>query len=130
MQFFNLFYSDVFKIGGVELNDQIKFAINNYNELQKLIEIIQLCKYFSSPQLSDCRSSPAQKAFPFARSTTMRTSCRLLRASNVSLKAFTKGLFIAFSSFGRFRVNQSVSPFSSSSRASVIVSLPSLVINV
>jgi thiol-disulfide isomerase/thioredoxin len=53
MQFFNLFYSDVFKIGGVELNDQIKFAINNYNELQKLIEIIQSCKYFSSPQLSE-----------------------------------------------------------------------------
>ena len=53
MQFFNLFYSDVFKIGGVELNDKIKFAINNYNELEKLIEIIQSCKYFSSPQLSE-----------------------------------------------------------------------------
>ena len=53
MQFFNLFYSDVFKIGGIELNDQIKFAINNYNELQKLIEIIQSCKYFSSSQLSE-----------------------------------------------------------------------------
>jgi thiol-disulfide isomerase/thioredoxin len=53
MQFFNLFYSDVFKIGGVELNEKIKFAINNYNELEKLIEIIQSCKYFSSPQLSE-----------------------------------------------------------------------------
>ena len=53
MQFFNLFYRDVFKIGGIELNDQIKFAINNYNELQKLTEIIESCKYFSSAQLSE-----------------------------------------------------------------------------
>ena len=53
MQFFNLFYSDVFKIGGIELNDKIKFAINNYNELEKLIEIIQSCKYFSSPNFQN-----------------------------------------------------------------------------
>ena len=53
MQFFNLFFRDVFKVGGIDLNDQIKFAINNYNELEKLTEIIQSCKYFSSPQLSE-----------------------------------------------------------------------------
>ena len=53
MQFFNLFYRDVFEIGGIEINDRIKFSINNYNELKKLIEIIQSCKYFSSPQISE-----------------------------------------------------------------------------
>ena len=53
MQFFNLFYRDVFEIGGIEINDGIKFSINNYNELKKLNEIIQSCKYFSSAQLSE-----------------------------------------------------------------------------
>ena len=53
MQFFNLFYRDVFEIGGIETNDRIKFSINNYNELKKLNEIIQSCKYFSSAQLSE-----------------------------------------------------------------------------
>lgn len=53
MQFFNLFYRDVFGIGGIEINDRIKFSINNYNELKKLNEIIQSCKYFSSAQLSE-----------------------------------------------------------------------------
>jgi thiol-disulfide isomerase/thioredoxin len=53
MQFFNLFYRDVFEIGGIEINDRIKFSINNYNELKKLNETIQSCKYFSSAQLSE-----------------------------------------------------------------------------
>ena len=53
MQFFNLFYRDVFMIGGIEINDRIKFSINNYNEYEKLNEIIQSCKYFSSAQLSE-----------------------------------------------------------------------------
>ena len=53
MQFFNLFYKDVFEIGGIEINDRIKFSINNYNELKKLNEIIQACNYFSSEQLSE-----------------------------------------------------------------------------
>lgn len=53
MQFFNLFYKDVFEIGGIEINDRIKFSINNYNELKKLNEIIQACNYFSSEQISE-----------------------------------------------------------------------------
>ena len=40
-------------IGGIEINDRIKFSINNYNEYEKLNEIIQSCKYFSSAQLSE-----------------------------------------------------------------------------
>ena len=53
MQFFNLFYRDVFKIGGLAINDKIKFAVNNYNDFKKLIESMDNSKYFSNPKLKE-----------------------------------------------------------------------------
>ena len=53
MQFFNLFYKDVFKVGGLAINDKIKFAINNYNDYKKLIEAMDNSKYFSNPKLKE-----------------------------------------------------------------------------
>tara|TARA_X000000950_G_scaffold116863_2_gene146625 strand:- start:3580 stop:5040 length:1461 start_codon:yes stop_codon:yes gene_type:complete len=53
MQFFNLFYRDVFKLGGLAINDKIKFAVNNYNDFKKLIESMDNSKYFSNPKLKE-----------------------------------------------------------------------------
>ena len=53
MQFFNLFYRDVFKLGGLAINDKIKFAINNCNDFKKLIESMDNSKYFSNPKLKE-----------------------------------------------------------------------------
>ena len=53
MQFFKLFYRDVFKIGGLAINDKIKFAVNNYNDFKKLIESMDNSKYFSNPKLKE-----------------------------------------------------------------------------
>ncbi len=53
MQFFNLFYRDVFKVDGLAINDKIKFAINNYNDFEKLIEAMGNSKYFSNPKLKE-----------------------------------------------------------------------------
>ena len=53
MQFFNLFYKDVFKVGGLAINDKIKFAINNYNDYKRLIEAMDNSKYFSNPKLKE-----------------------------------------------------------------------------
>lgn len=53
MQFFNLFYREVFKIGGLAINDKIKFAVNNYNDFKKLIESMDNSKYFSNPKLKE-----------------------------------------------------------------------------
>ena len=36
MQFFNQFYRDVFKVGGPAINEKIRFAINNYNDYEKI----------------------------------------------------------------------------------------------
>ena len=53
MQFFNQFYKDVFKVGGLATNDKIKFAINNYNDYKRLIEAMDNSKYFSNPKLKE-----------------------------------------------------------------------------
>ena len=53
MQFFNLFYKDVFKVGGLAINDKIKFAINNYNDYKRLIKAMDNSKYFSNPKLKE-----------------------------------------------------------------------------
>ena len=52
MQFFNQFYSDVFKIGGSQLNKEILLAVNN-NDFKGLYDIIKNSKYFSSDQISE-----------------------------------------------------------------------------
>ena len=52
MQFFNIFFRDVFKVSGLAINDKIKFAINNYNELEKLKEAMINSRYFSNPKLT------------------------------------------------------------------------------
>jgi thiol-disulfide isomerase/thioredoxin len=53
MQFFNIFFRDVFKVSGLAINDKIKFAINNYNELEKLKEAMINSRYFSNPKLTE-----------------------------------------------------------------------------
>ena len=53
MQFFNQFYRDVFKVGGPAIYDKIKFAINNYNDYEKLVEAMDNSKYFSNPKLKE-----------------------------------------------------------------------------
>ena len=45
MQFF-LFYRDVFSVGNVSFNEKIKFAINNYGDLNKLIEVTKDSRFF------------------------------------------------------------------------------------
>lgn len=53
MQFFNIFYSDVFSIGNVTFNEKVKFSINNYGDLNKLIEVTKESRFFSNSKVSE-----------------------------------------------------------------------------
>ena len=53
MQFFILFYRDVFSVGNVSFNEKIKFAINNYGDLKKLIEVTKDSRFFSNSKISE-----------------------------------------------------------------------------
>ena len=53
MQFFNIFYSDVFSIGNVGFNEKIKFAVNNFGSFHKLLEVIKGSRFFINPKLAE-----------------------------------------------------------------------------
>ena len=53
MQFFNLFYKDPFRVGGAEIYEKVRFAINNYNEIDKVKEALENCPYFTNKQISE-----------------------------------------------------------------------------
>ena len=53
MQFFILFYRNVFSVGNVSFNEKIKFAINNYGDLKKLIEVTKDSRFFSNSKISE-----------------------------------------------------------------------------